>query len=563
MTTMDESLSHLDGGPQLPHGSSVWSILQNGIDANPDRAALISVQQPPDHLARLVGPGPVQSPAARGPDEVLTWSYAQMRRGAARLAAVLARHHVPPQSTTMLTFIPHSAEWALLLWVSALRCLTVVSHMPQVLRQSEKHAELRSTIFSRMPPAVVVVEDEAAARLVDDIRAGAGAETAAITNQEAPFLGLCLSRLGEPRHGWVSLADCIAQIETLTEAECAVDAVAVEDRPDRVAHLYFTSGTSGAPKGVPKTVKNLCASTATMTGGQRPGSVVGAVLGGNFAAMALTNREFSMDKFTSMRRIFVSGELVTDDFVRDARRVIPSAVVMPRYGMSEVIGLFGWPKGVPDSLPTHNGVVSCGMPMPGARIRVVNEEGRVARRGEAGDMHVGSDGTIQDYVYMDPTDDKHDSDAFYEDEFGRWLKTGDIAVLDEAGHVFVVGRKKELIRSVSGIIHPHMIESCLSAAFNVQIRVIGLPSPMNGDVPYPIVERFPERVGESDMKEYFVNAVGSSYCLGTILTLEQLGMESWPMTATGKVMKRELERAALEYMTRNPPQLAAYATVSN
>lgn len=94
--------------------------------------------------------------------------------------------------------------------------------------------------------------------------------------------------------------------------------------------------------------------------------------------------------------------------------------------------------------------------------------------------------------------------------------------------------------------------------------MIGLPSPMNGEVPYPIVERLPEGVSEGDMKEYFINAVGSSYCLGTILTLEQLGMRDWPMTTTGKVLKRELECAALEYVRKNPQlQLAAYAVRSN
>ena len=606
----------------------MWSIMQNGIDANPDRAALISVQQPPDHLQRLVGPGPVQSPAVRGPGEILTWSYAQMRRGAARLATVLVRHGVPPHAT-LLSFIPHSAEWALLLWASAVRCLTVVSQMPQVLRLPEKQADLH-WYFSMMP-AVVVVQDEAAARLVDETKAAT--QPARTSNEAAPnFLGLCLSRLSEPRRGWVSLAD-VAEM-SFTDSESTVNPAAVDDRLDRVAQILFTSGSSGAPKGVPKTVKNLAACTAAARNPQ-PGSAVGVVIGGNFASLASTapyllwnsgntavlpsldlswsavisaietcritevnmmrsqlsimlgNRDFLPEKVTSLQHIRLGGELVTEDFARRVHEVLPSPVVMSRFGMSEATGLFGWPGCLSDPIPNRNGVVSCGMPMPGTRIRVVNEAGLVAALGEEGEMHVGSDGTVERYIHTHPYE-KGGSSPFYEDEFGRWFKTGDIAVLDEAGCVYVVGRKKELIVNVTGIIQPHIIESCLTAAFNVQVspttpfhssatsslatcadgnykaRVIGLPSPMHGEVPYPIVERLPEGVRPGDMNEYFINAVGSSFSLGTILTLGQLGMESWPLTASGKLLKRELECAAVEYIRKHRHSgLGSYAIVSN
>lgn len=87
---------------------------------------------------------------------------------------------------------------------------------------------------------------------------------------------------------------------------------------------------------------------------------------------------------------------------------------------------------------------------------------------------------------------------------------------------------------------------------------------MNGEVPYPIVERLPDGVSPGDMREHFVNVTGSSYSLGAILTLEQLGMESWPLTASGKVFKRELECAAVECMRKHPQLgLASYAIASN
>ena len=85
----------------------------------------------------------------------------------------------------------------------------------------------------------------------------------------------------------------------------------------------------------------------------------------------------------------------------------------------------------------------------------------------------------------------------------------------------------------------------------MKARVIGLPSPMNGEVPYPIVERLPEGVSEGEMREFFVNTVGANFGLGAVLTLGQLGMEGWPLTTTGKVLKWELECAALKYLQQN------------
>jgi len=71
---------------------------------------------------------------------------------------------------------------------------------------------------------------------------------------------------------------------------------------------------------------------------------------------------------------------------------------------------------------------------------------------------------------------------------------------------------------------------------------------MHGQVPYPILERLPDGVRESDVVEFLTNSTGISNTLGSVLTLEQLGMKTWPLTASGKVMKRELEVAALKYL---------------
>lgn len=497
-------ISELCGGPQPSYQSSAWSIMSSGLEINPHSAALISVQQPPSHLSNLVGPppSPIITPAIHGPDKILTWSYAQMSVGAARLASVLACHGIPPDST-MLTVIPQSAEWGLFLWATALRCMTIVSIMPQFLVREEKKQELKGWA-GKLKPTVWVVEDEGRIEVADEIR-----KTSA-DQGEVPFLGICLGEMNRERKGWISMAD----IDRMAFTEEESTPSPLEDRPDRVVHMFFTSGTTGAPKGVPKTVRNVCGSAAALSGPP----TVGVILGGNFASMASTrpyllwrngstavlpsprfswgdvaraievcrvtdisvmrghfsllvgHKEFSVDRVKSLRRLCISGELITNDFVSRARDALGGqAAVLSTFGMSEGVGLLGWRGGVPPGpLPTYKGVVSCGKPLPGAGIRIVDERGAVIKRGEEGEMHVCSDGVFGGYMSMSSNEgDKRD--AFYEDQFGQWYKTGDVAMIDEVGRVFVVGRRKELIRNVSGIIHPHVIESCLNAEFNVQV----------------------------------------------------------------------------------------------
>jgi len=81
---------------------------------------------------------------------------------------------------------------------------------------------------------------------------------------------------------------------------------------------------------------------------------------------------------------------------------------------------------------------------------------------------------------------------------------------------------------------------------------------MHGQVPYPILERLPDGVSESDVVEFLANSTGISNTLGSVLTLQQLGLHVWPLTPTGKVMKRELEAATLRYLGKSDV-LSGYA----
>lgn len=569
-----ESLSELDGGPPRPlSGNSAWSLLQRGIDLSPNGPALVVAHQQGDHLQGLVGRS---APSA----DCLTWSYMQLMRGTARLGSVFERHQVQPRST-VLHLIPSCSEWALLVWVAALKCYTTAG-LPQALLEPASEAELRRYL-KILAPSCIVVESECEVARMDELR----------DQSQQPFLGLCMGQLTTPRRGWLSFGG-IAE-ESWAGDENVMEANPVSDSLDRIVLTAFTSGTSGEPKCVQKSVRALLAATRTQSrtaNHEKPINIPATAVissntltlahgliylcwhnagllvipSGEFSAEAtlhaiekhkislvgympwairaiVRHPEFSQEKIKFLRHVFITGTLATAAELAELQQAIPGGFVYPMWGMSEATGVLGWSV-YPKKAPTHLGVPSCGTAMPGARIRVVDEDGRVVRRGVAGELHVGGDVVFDKYVGIIP-----ERDTFYENESGRWFRTGDAAVLDDAGHVYILGRVQDAIKCAGLWLHPATMENTLIEHFKEEVRVTGVPSADGGEQPYAVFETtdVAKDVAASDVNS-LVRAIGPDYRIDGVVCLEQLGMSKFPKTSVKKLSRLELKRTVTAYV---------------
>lgn len=607
--------SELDGGPPPPRSDSVWSIIQHGIDYDPERAALVSLYQPANHLEALVGKPSSPAKSTVDPkyqDSMLIWSYDQMQRGAARLGAILDRYNVPADST-ILTFIPHGAEWSLVMWVAALKCHTLVSRTVQFLHASSPDdQQLREYYFRQLKPAVVVVEDEESAEIVDKLRQ-------ASDSGDSFFLGICHSPLSSPtrRANWISFASDIASPKPpFTQHESSVSSQQVLDRPDRISNIFFTSGTTAAqPKGVPRTTRNVCAAIAShcawilpppRSNSLRP-QMTGLIFAANMMALSMTSpliqwhmsgtvvissrtfsisanldavgkcgvtnlelmrsqlvllakhKDFSPQRIRSLRGVFVTGEIVTVGYLERMREMLgvgPEVKFVAGFGMTEGVGALMYPPSAPvEGLPKPLGdVMSVGTATPGTRVKVVDvektaettgkeQEWKVLPRGKQGELHISSEAYVDGYL------DGFAPQMFYRDKEGtKWTRTGDLAIIDEKGWVFVVGRMKDLVKSSEGFFNPTAIEVFLARILSVEAVVIGISSPMHGEMPYVILNRLPENITAADINETFLQMVGSGFSLGEVITLQELGMKAWPLTITDKVQRHQLQKAAVAYL---------------
>ena len=215
------------------------------------------------------------------------------------------------------------------------------------------------------------------------------------------------------------------------------------------------------------------------------------------------------------------------------------------YGMTESPNTIIWPDN--GQSVVRNGEVLAGSCVRGTTVKVCEPGTRnVVNRGEIGELHNGGPQVIHGYA-----DPRVDQSSFYTDENGtRWIVTGDQAVMEEDGMIRISGRYKDMIIRGGENISPASIEDYLKRMPGVAaVEVIGVPDEMAGEVPIAIVNtKENETVNASELKNATTKDLGSAFSPKMVLHLrDDLKMEDYPKTASGKVQKAKLRNIVKEY----------------
>lgn len=173
---------------------------------------------------------------------------------------------------------------------------------------------------------------------------------------------------------------------------------------------------------------------------------------------------------------------------------------------------------------------SIGAPLPGVEVRLVDPDGHDALVGDAGELWVRGPNVFRGY-WQDP---EASSAALTAD---GWLRTGDLAVVDERGHLFLVDRVKDLI-IVSGFnVFPAEVEEVLVEHPAVAAcAVVGVPHPHSGEAvkAYVVVEDG-RSAEEDDLIAWCAERLARYKCPSKVMFVEEL-----PQGLAGKVIRRAL-----------------------
>ncbi len=352
---------------------------------------------------------------------------------------------------------------------------------------------------------------------------------------------------------------------------------------DDVALLTYTSGTTGPPKGAMNTHANLLAVTGTYAAwvGLAPGDAVfamaplfhitGAVVNATIALLAdatlvLANRfhpEVALEAFAEHGVTFTIGSItaynalsqvpgVSREHFRSVKLLYSGGAPIPPstverfrerfglyihngYGMTETSSaVIAVPPGVDAPVHGPSGTLSIGVPLPGVGARVVDPEGNALPPGEQGELELTGPAVVPGYW--------NNPEATAGTMPGGRLRTGDVAILDEQGWVYLVDRLKDQI-NVSGYkVWPREVEDTLYAHPAVlEVAVVGEPDEYRGEVVVAYVSLAEGRTTTQEELIAFARERLAAYKAPRTVHL----VPELPKTQTGKIRRNVLrDRAA-------------------
>ena len=191
----------------------------------------------------------------------------------------------------------------------------------------------------------------------------------------------------------------------------------------------------------------------------------------------------------SKTKLSVGGAMALEDNVIERWLEITGTKVIEGYGLTEASPVVCC-NPVDDS--DRRGTI--GLPLPNTDVKLVNNEGEVVPRGEAGELCCKGPQVMKGYWQRPEESAKVLKEG--------WLCTGDVAVMKEDGFFKIVDRKKDMIL-VSGFnVYPNEIENVLSGhpAVN-EVAAVGVPDAKSGEAVKVFVSK-KAPVTEEELKEF-------------------------------------------------------------
>ncbi|MCA9837701.1 MAG: AMP-binding protein [Trueperaceae bacterium] len=186
-------------------------------------------------------------------------------------------------------------------------------------------------------------------------------------------------------------------------------------------------------------------------------------------------------------------------------------------------------------MPTKPGII--GRAAPGHTVAILDGQGKELPRGEIGQIAAKTPNPIAFLGYwQNPT-------ATQEKYFGDWLLTGDQGSMDDEGYIKFVGRNDDLITSGGYRIGPGEIENCLLSHRAVKMAaVVGVPDPERTEIVKAFIILEEELEGSELLKRELQDYVKTRLSAHEYPRLIDF-VDSFPMTTTGKIMRRELRKS--------------------
>ncbi len=361
-------------------------------------------------------------------------------------------------------------------------------------------------------------------------------------------------------------------------ADCSSKDVDIEISDEDFGAIYFSSGTTGFPKAILHKHLSLtqaaemeqkhhstgredvflcipplyhtgakfhwmgslvAGSKAVLLKGAKPDTILSAVSSEECSIVwllvpwaqdildALDNGTLKMSDYNldKWRLMHIGAQPVPPSLIKRWKKYFPTHDYDTNYGLSESTG----PGCVHLGVENIHKVGAIGVPGYRWECKIVDESNLEVTKGEVGELCVKGPGVMTCY-YNNP-------EATAETIKDGWLYTGDMAMQDEDGFIFLVDRKKDVIVSGGENIYPVQIENFIRKNNKVKdVAVIGLPDTRLGEKTAAIVEvKDGENLSREELDEFCKE-------LPRYKRPKEIIFEDIPRNATGKIEKPKLRK---------------------
>jgi len=388
---------------------------------------------------------------------------------------------------------------------------------------------------------------------------------------------------GEATGGTTGWDDFVGRGEIVSREEADIRADAVE--PSFLSDILFTSGTTGNPKGVMCTHGQTLRAYRDWSGvvglregdrylvvnpyfhafGYKAGWLASLMMGATnlphavFDASAVLERiprdRISMlpgpptlyqsilnhpdrdrHDLSSLRLSVTGAAAIPVELILRMREELTFETIITGYGLTEACGIATMCRydDDPETIATTSGRA-----IPGVEVRVVDEQGREAPRGEPGEVVVRGYNVMLGYL-----DDPAETDAAIDDD--HWLHTGDVGVMDERGYLRITDRTKDMFIVGGFNAYPAEIENLMLRNEKIaQAAVVGVPDDRMGEVGMAFVVLRPGATATPEEIVEWCRKEMANYKVPRHVEL----VDELPLNATGKVLKYQLREQGTKIVT--------------
>ncbi len=249
-----------------------------------------------------------------------------------------------------------------------------------------------------------------------------------------------------------------------------------------------------------------------------------------FAELIVAHEAFPTADLSSLRQVSVGSAPIAPKTLLTLMEHLPEATVSNSFGMSEAGPAYiVMPK---DEMQNHVG--SVGKPLGPTEIKIVDEQEREVPANEVGELMLRMQGKQREYY----RNEEATASTWTAD---GWLRTGDLAYLDDDGFLYICGRKKDMIIRGGNNIYATDVEAVILEHPDVrEAAVAAVPHDVLGeDVGAWVVRKPGASLGAEELQAFCAERLADYKCPRVVHFVDEL-----PRNATGKVMKHLLTAPA-------------------